>query len=685
MNEGKTHVLQLTGILQGPDGPQGEPGKSAYQIALDNGFKGTEQEWIASLKGPKGDSGEPGKDYDHSEEFTALADQVRTDKDSVNESKQYTEKIVKYAESTTIQKIADAGDSQIKRVHEKGEEVLHSIPDDFSTQMLSKLDKNQGIENAGKALIIGTNGNIEPGEVRIEVDDNGKKLIGVKNGGSLKSYTFPTESSRKNVSVEIYVTINEATKPAWFYGRASTSTIAFYYHNTNKKIRVSTNVGNFETVETDYNLGEKIHIVSTYEYLDGNVTIRAYINGKFIGSKTGNTAPVLGFFDEFSNLNIFSISVYGKRVWDRVITEKEVLSLYNNGKPQSYEPSVDLKSNLVSDLNKDGLSKHGWNDSISQSTIQFTNTAELIYDNIISARDVINNEIYPDFSYDPSAKRNSHDCTFINDEFVTFSKPSDAAYSVMYINPTNWEVVKKNRVNFTEENGRELENKSVDYKFDKLMIGNGRAIKYGETSYLEQGAKLYIFHDASNWRNIETSTEITFDNCGKYDIIDVSGLGFKVYGFWGATDNLVFVSCNLFDDVYLIQLGKGTNNLGNGVFNSTSDINRYNGSYKIINRWHQDNALKEYSGHGGQYYGGSLYIATNNIDECTVYKCDLSGSGKLSFDAIKLDDYDLLNKLKMKYIDGICVKDGIMYAQPLYCNNVMVTTGIIKCEIKNIF
>lgn len=32
-------------------------GKSAYDLAVDNGFSGTEEEWIASLKGDKGDPG----------------------------------------------------------------------------------------------------------------------------------------------------------------------------------------------------------------------------------------------------------------------------------------------------------------------------------------------------------------------------------------------------------------------------------------------------------------------------------------------------------------------------------------------------------------------------------------------------------------------------------------------------
>lgn len=41
-------------------GPAGPKGDSAYQVAVTNGFKGTEQEWLTSLKGPKGDPGQAG-------------------------------------------------------------------------------------------------------------------------------------------------------------------------------------------------------------------------------------------------------------------------------------------------------------------------------------------------------------------------------------------------------------------------------------------------------------------------------------------------------------------------------------------------------------------------------------------------------------------------------------------------
>ena len=47
-------------VIQGPKGDKGADGKSAYQIAVDNGYVGTESDWLVTLKGDKGDTGEQG-------------------------------------------------------------------------------------------------------------------------------------------------------------------------------------------------------------------------------------------------------------------------------------------------------------------------------------------------------------------------------------------------------------------------------------------------------------------------------------------------------------------------------------------------------------------------------------------------------------------------------------------------
>ena len=47
---------------QGPAGAKGAEGKSAYEVAVDNGFTGTEEQWLKSLKGKDGIDGDNGKD-----------------------------------------------------------------------------------------------------------------------------------------------------------------------------------------------------------------------------------------------------------------------------------------------------------------------------------------------------------------------------------------------------------------------------------------------------------------------------------------------------------------------------------------------------------------------------------------------------------------------------------------------
>lgn len=58
-------MIKLQGRQSKVELSYGARGKSAYQVAVDNGFEGTEKEWLESLKGatgPMGPMGPAGKD-----------------------------------------------------------------------------------------------------------------------------------------------------------------------------------------------------------------------------------------------------------------------------------------------------------------------------------------------------------------------------------------------------------------------------------------------------------------------------------------------------------------------------------------------------------------------------------------------------------------------------------------------
>ena len=56
---GVSLAFGATGMIMGITS-KGNPGKTAYEIAVENGFTGTEAEWLASLRGAQGDTGATG-------------------------------------------------------------------------------------------------------------------------------------------------------------------------------------------------------------------------------------------------------------------------------------------------------------------------------------------------------------------------------------------------------------------------------------------------------------------------------------------------------------------------------------------------------------------------------------------------------------------------------------------------
>ena len=75
---------------KGADGLPGADGKSAYQIAVANGFSGDEAAWLLSLKGEKGEKGDPGSGGSGTD-TTALQQEIAALKAAVAKMPKYKE------------------------------------------------------------------------------------------------------------------------------------------------------------------------------------------------------------------------------------------------------------------------------------------------------------------------------------------------------------------------------------------------------------------------------------------------------------------------------------------------------------------------------------------------------------------------------------------------------------------
>lgn len=76
--------------LTGANGVDGKDGKSAYQIAVANGFSGDEAAWLLSLKGEKGEKGDPGSGGSGTD-TTALQQEINALKAVVAKMPKYKE------------------------------------------------------------------------------------------------------------------------------------------------------------------------------------------------------------------------------------------------------------------------------------------------------------------------------------------------------------------------------------------------------------------------------------------------------------------------------------------------------------------------------------------------------------------------------------------------------------------
>lgn len=128
-----TYTITLTDdstfVYSVTNGRNGIDGRSAYEIAVQNGFKGTEQEWLESLR------------YDHSDEFKQLADQVKLDAKSAEDSATKAEsamneantiaqanvEAINKASTNAVQAVKDAQSTAEEAIGDKQIEAVQAV------------------------------------------------------------------------------------------------------------------------------------------------------------------------------------------------------------------------------------------------------------------------------------------------------------------------------------------------------------------------------------------------------------------------------------------------------------------------------------------------------------------------------------------------------------------------------
>lgn len=134
-----------------------------------------------------------------------FGDTVQQAEQSINTAKTKAVEAVNASKSDAVKAVQTEGTKQVEAVQAKGQEIINSIPEDFTTQMSTKLNKQQGTENAGKALIVDKDGNVIVGEptIQIEVDktltQEGQAADAKATGDKILQYAIKNTASGEGI------------------------------------------------------------------------------------------------------------------------------------------------------------------------------------------------------------------------------------------------------------------------------------------------------------------------------------------------------------------------------------------------------------------------------------------------------------------------------------------------------
>lgn len=240
---------------------EGTKGDSAYQVALKNGFEGTETQWLASLKGDKGDTGDVSK-----EELKEVTENKRLKLEGKSEqdgtpSPEYPSRIRNVGNNIQL------FDKSL-------------IPSNYKYNNGLKLDR----DNLRTATIILTK-KIKSGNYTISFkygDKSTSNNFGIQflNGEKgIANVTFTTEK------VKTFIINKEVDRLYFYINTAQASGIVLYLDE------IKLEEGSTATPYTEYGCGSIDYLARNKNlgYVEYYNKIRAYKNGNLIDNNSYNT------------------------------------------------------------------------------------------------------------------------------------------------------------------------------------------------------------------------------------------------------------------------------------------------------------------------------------------------------------------------------------------------------------
>ena len=280
----------------------------------------------------------------------------------VNTAKTQAVETVNATKSNAVKVVKTEGEKQTEAVQAKGQEVINSIPEDFPTQMATKLDKQQGTENAGKALVIGDDGNVVAGEPtqQIEVDKTltqERQAADAKaTGDKILQYAIKNTASGEGI-VRITDSAEEKLQDIKLFGKSeqlSTTGKNLFDFSNLESGRININTGALEEYNNTRRLADYIDITditSFSVYLPGynsaNGTVYVVIHYYDKDKKYLSYRACGDKLEKYENITPVENAVYIKVTFEQVSIDNPQnifkVQLEKGTKSTDYEPYTGTK------------------------------------------------------------------------------------------------------------------------------------------------------------------------------------------------------------------------------------------------------------------------------------------------------------------------------------------------------